>query len=99
MVWKVLIGYLPRETATWLPIMQEQKKVYDGLKEDLIVIPDLDNPENNNKNYENDHPLSRQKKSLWNQYFEDNVVWQEIEKDVRRTRNDMQFFTDAFDES
>ena len=98
-IWKVLIGYLPRETSKWLSMMQENKKIYDGLKEDLIVIPDLDNPENNNKHYDNDHPLSVKPKSLWNQYFVDNVVWTEIEKDVRRTRNDMQFFTDAFDES
>ena len=53
------------------------------------MIPDLDNPENNNKNYTNDHPLSIKKTSLWNQYFVDNVIWQEIEKDIRRTRTDM----------
>ena len=65
-IWKVLIGYLPRETGKWLSIMQENKKIYDGLKEDYIVIPDLDNPENNNKNYINDHPLSVKNDSLWN---------------------------------
>ena len=27
------------------------------------------------------------------------MIWQEIEKDIRRTRTDMQFFTDAFDPS
>ena len=26
------------------------------------------------------------------------MIWQEIEKDIRRTRTDMQFFTDSFDE-
>ena len=46
--------------------MKEQKKVYDSLCEDLIVIPDMDNPENNNKNFVYDHPLSVAKKSLWN---------------------------------
>jgi hypothetical protein len=63
------------------------------------VIPDMDNEENNNKNYDNDHPLSVKKKSIWNQYFQDNVIWQEIEKDIRRTRTDMQFFSDAFDDT
>jgi len=58
----------------------------------------MDHPEKNNKNYKNDHPLSIQKQSLWNQYFLDNVIWQEIEKDIRRTRTDMKFFMDAFDE-
>lgn len=99
LVWKVLLGYLPRETAKWESVMKNQKKVYDDLKVDLIVIPDMDNEENNNKNYDNDHPLSVKKKSLWNQYFQDNIIWQEIEKDIRRTRTDMQFFTDAYDDS
>lgn len=27
-VWKVLIGYLPRETSEWLRLMKENKKVY-----------------------------------------------------------------------
>lgn len=61
------------------------------------MIPDLYDPEKCNKNYEYDHPLSIAKRSLWNQYFHDNVIWQEIEKDIRRTRVDMQFFTDAYD--
>lgn len=89
LVWKVLIGYLPRETADWLSVMKKQKEIYEGLIEDFIVIPDLDNPQNNNKNFVNDHPLSIAKKSLWNQYFTDNFIWTEIEKDIRRTRTDM----------
>ena len=30
--WKVLIGYLPRETKKWEETMKEQKKIYDSLK-------------------------------------------------------------------
>ena len=47
-VWKVLLGFLPRETAKWEKVMMEQKEVYDGLKDDLIVIPDMENEDNNN---------------------------------------------------
>ena len=97
LVWKILLEYLPRDTSKWLSVMEEEKKIYDDLKEDYIVIPDLENEDKNNKNYNNDHPLSIGKKSIWNKYFEDNVIWQEIEKDIRRTRTDMQFFTDAYD--
>lgn len=97
-VWKVLIGYLPRETAKWESIMKEQKEVYEGISGDLIVIPNMEEPDLNNPNFINDHPLSVDRKSIWNQYFVDNVVWQEIEKDIRRTRTDMQFFMDAFHE-
>ncbi len=60
------------------------------------MIPNLNEPEKNNKNFINDHPLSIGNKSLWNQYFHDCEIWQEIEKDVRRTRNDINFFKDAF---
>lgn len=59
--WKILLGYLPRETKKWEETMDDQKKIYDSLRADLIVIPDMDHPENNNKNYKNDHPLSVQK--------------------------------------
>lgn len=97
LVWKVLLGYLPRETSKWEDEMRENKKTYDYYMETIIVIPDMENEEKNNKNFVNDHPLSVNQKSLWNQYFIDNTIWQEIEKDIRRTRTDMQFFTDAYD--
>jgi len=39
-----------------------------------------------------DHPLSRSSNSVWNTYFKDQEIWDEIEKDVKRTRTEMQFF-------
>ena len=44
-----------------------------------------------------DHPLNTHKDSMWNKYFRDLELWEEIEKDVRRTRSDLYFFTDALD--
>jgi hypothetical protein len=44
-----------------------------------------------------DHPLSRSCKSVWNTYFKDQEIWDEIEKDVKRTRTDMGFFYLALD--
>ena len=32
-----------------------------------------------------DHPLSQNKKSIWNKYHEDREIWEEIEKDIKRT--------------
>jgi hypothetical protein len=58
LVWKVLLGYLPRETNKWEEVMAENKKVYDSIKDTVIVIPDMENEDNNNKNFVNDHPLS-----------------------------------------
>ena len=45
----------------------------------------------------NEHPLNNSKKSDWGRYFNDLELWTEIEKDVRRTRTDLNFFTDAYD--
>lgn len=44
-----------------------------------------------------DHPLSVQPKSTWNKFFNDLELWEEIEKDVRRTRSDITFFIEAVD--
>lgn len=44
-----------------------------------------------------DHPLSVNKDSTWNQYFKDQEIWDEIEKDVKRTRTDISFFYKAVD--
>jgi len=39
-----------------------------------------------------DHPLSREKNSTWNNYFKDQELWEDIEKDTKRTRSEMDFF-------
>jgi hypothetical protein len=46
-----------------------------------------------------DHPLNNDDKSDWSKYFEDLALWVEIEKDIKRTRNDMEFFSSARDPS
>lgn len=44
-----------------------------------------------------DHPLSTNQNSLWNTFFKDQELWDEIEKDVKRTRREMNFFSKAVD--
>jgi len=44
-----------------------------------------------------DHPLSTQSSSTWNKYYNDKGLWEEIEKDVKRTRVEMAFFMMAVD--
>ena len=48
-------------------------------------------------NKSDDHPLSRQQDSTWRQYYDDKKLWAEIEKDVKRTRNELAFFMHAID--
>jgi hypothetical protein len=40
-VWRVLLGHLPKETAKWEQTMREQRVIYDDWKKDLIVEPYL----------------------------------------------------------
>jgi hypothetical protein len=44
-----------------------------------------------------DHPLSTSQTSVWNTFFKDQEIWDEIEKDVKRTRTDMGYFYLALD--
>ena len=44
-----------------------------------------------------DHPLSMQTNSRWKQYYDDKLLWEEIEKDVKRTRVELAFFMQAVD--
>jgi hypothetical protein len=95
---------LPYETHKWEQHFKTQKKIYEQWDQELIIRPSL-RPEQEmhetdlGKDYGNvsDHPLNNTNKSLWSQYFADQEIWIEIEKDVRRTRTDMSFFTDARD--
>ena len=105
-VWMILIGYLPYETHKWEQHMKTQKKIYDDWERELIIKPQLRPDEvkqktdiGNDYGEVSDHPLNANKTSLWSQYFQDQEIWVEIEKDIKRTRVDMGFFIDARDPS
>ncbi|XP_066337021.1 uncharacterized protein [Miscanthus floridulus] len=40
-----------------------------------------------------EHPLSSGKSSLWNQYFQDSEILEQIDRDVKRTHPDISFFS------
>lgn len=103
-VWQILIGYLPYETHKWEQHLKNQKKIYEQWEQELIIRPNL-RPESvveetkvgKEYRFVSDHPLNKDNNSLWSRYFADQEIWIEIEKDIRRTRTDMSFFTDARD--
>ena len=39
-----------------------------------------------------DHPLSKKEDSNYNKLFKDQDLWEDIEKDTKRTRSEMDFF-------
>ena len=45
------------------------------------------------------HPLSKNQDSTWKRFYDDKTLWEEIEKDVKRTRVELAFFMQAIDPS
>lgn len=107
LVWRILLNYLPEDTDSWEEILREKKKIYEMWKDELIVKPKLsikDRFSDEAKAIDQpkkltllDHPLSTQKNSTWNKFYSDKQIWEEIEKDVKRTRVEMAFFMMAVD--
>ncbi|KAF8034592.1 hypothetical protein BT93_C0792 [Corymbia citriodora subsp. variegata] len=54
---------------------------------------DVDGPLRRHQISQEDHPLSLGKASVWNQYFENTEVAEQIDRDLQRTHPDMKFFS------
>ena len=99
-VWRLILGSLPDETAEWQKTLDQNLETYEQFKKELIVNPQIqDEKQKAQAAAMMDHPLSRSSNSVWNTYFKDQEIWDEIEKDVKRTRTEMQFFKQATDPS
>lgn len=104
MVWRLLLNYLPKDKAKWGSILEQNHKNYELFIKDFLVIKNKENMNvNNSKKGEEssvefiqvkDHPLSKSKESDWNALFKDLELWDEIEKDTKRTRSEISFFLD-----
>lgn len=77
-------------------------KQYDNFREELIVKPQVSMEQSVGQKSESerkmamDHPLSTDNESVWAQFHKDREIWEEIEKDVKRTRNEIALFIRAF---
>mmetsp|Transcript_11005 Transcript_11005/g.16688 ORF Transcript_11005/g.16688 Transcript_11005/m.16688 type:complete len:336 (-) Transcript_11005:371-1378(-) len=99
LVWRIILGGLSDQIAKWDEVQAQNFETYEGFKRELIVKPKLKDEEAQAKQQQAmiDHPLSTSTTSVWNTYFKDQEIWDEIEKDVKRTRSDMYFFYLAID--
>jgi hypothetical protein len=96
-IWRVFLNYLPdKNTAQWEEHLRMQKESYDIFKNELIITPKLGSGEQKKKKII-DHPLSNNNNSEWKKFYADQELWIEIEKDVKRTRQDFAFFHMAID--
>lgn len=85
--WKLLLGYLPENQAKWKSTLQGKRECYQQLLDEMITPPgEIE------KNQCIDHPLSEGPESNWSNYFKDNEVLLQIDKDVRRLCPDISFF-------
>jgi hypothetical protein len=99
-VWRLTLGYLPNKPSKWVETIYENKKQYDNFREELIVKPQISMENSKIPEPEKDipvfdHPLSTSQDSVWAQFHKDREIWEEIEKDVKRTRNEIALFMRA----
>ncbi|KAH9415688.1 TBC1 domain family member 13 [Dermatophagoides pteronyssinus] len=85
-VWKILLGYLPINRNEWNNCLQQKRQLYQEFIRDLII-------ENSSIGQsQDDHPLNTDPNSHWKNYFRENEILQQIDKDVRRLYPDISFF-------
>ena len=108
--WKLMLSYLPPQKSKWKENLELKRIQYDNYVEmsflskkkdgfsmqssfptDLAKGPDLLHFKSCNSA---DHPLSREKNSNWNNFFNDQKLWDEVEKDTKRTKKYSSFFAD-----
>uniref|UniRef100_A0AC35FJV0 Rab-GAP TBC domain-containing protein n=1 Tax=Panagrolaimus sp. PS1159 TaxID=55785 RepID=A0AC35FJV0_9BILA len=91
--WRLFMDYLPRDRQKWKTTLQKQRKDYRELVENLIVRPgELEDEHEKSQNDLMDHPLAEESTSEWKNFFRDNEVLIQIDRDVRRLRPEIEFF-------
>ncbi|KAI9203443.1 rab-GTPase-TBC domain-containing protein [Polychytrium aggregatum] len=91
--WKILLNYLPYdERARWGEILFQKRSLYYSFLRELITDPAADESIAALVSKADDHPLNNALDSRWKTYFQDNVMLEQIDKDVRRTLPDLAFF-------
>ena len=90
--WKLLLGYLPADTAAWEGVLASKRGEYAQFVADFAapVAPPA------HAATEDDHPLSSAPDSAWASHFQattkDAELVAQIQRDVERTHPDLAFF-------
>ncbi|KAK9834207.1 hypothetical protein WJX81_008458 [Elliptochloris bilobata] len=97
--WKLLLGYLPPETARWPAALAHKRAAYAQFCVELIVDPKDGGGGGAGRDGSGgaapaaDHPLSQSQDSRWHAFFKDAEMMEQIDRDVLRTHPDMHFFS------
>ncbi|KAI3915589.1 hypothetical protein MKX01_015414 [Papaver californicum] len=108
-VWKLLLGYLPSDRGLWMSELVKKRSQYKHFTDELLVNPSevtrrMEKSASGNDGEgtgmlpraeitQDEHPLSLGKTSVWNQFFQDTEIIEQIDRDVMRTHPDMHFFS------
>ncbi|KAI3925953.1 hypothetical protein MKW98_028089 [Papaver atlanticum] len=108
-VWKLLLGYLPTDRGLWMSELVKKRSQYKHFTDELLLNPSevtrrMEKSASGNDGEgtgmlpraeitQDEHPLSLGKTSVWNQFFQDTEIIEQIDRDVMRTHPDMHFFS------
>ncbi|KAI3884173.1 hypothetical protein MKX03_013086 [Papaver bracteatum] len=108
-VWKLLLGYLPTDRGLWMSELVKKRSQYKHFTDELLLNPSevtrrMEKFASGNDGEgtgmlpraeitQDEHPLSLGKTSVWNQFFQDTEIIEQIDRDVMRTHPDMHFFS------
>ncbi|XP_070550230.1 TBC1 domain family member 13-like isoform X2 [Ptychodera flava] len=91
--WKILLNYLPIDRSLWEETLAKKRALYNQFIQELIIIPGAKRRHEGNS--VEDHPLNPNPNSEWSQYFKDNEVLLQIDKDTRRLLPEIALFQRA----
>uniref|UniRef100_H2Z5C4 Rab-GAP TBC domain-containing protein n=1 Tax=Ciona savignyi TaxID=51511 RepID=H2Z5C4_CIOSA len=86
--WRVFLNCLPPNINEWTEALSKSRNEYDIIKEKHKMLPN-----NETQNVDVENPLSQSDQSVWKQYFQDQDLRNIIERDVKRTFPEMDYFS------
>jgi hypothetical protein len=104
LIWKLLLGVIPPVRNEWMSYLEEKRKMYDQYVFDLVQEPEevsnlrfgaVGSPSEGavRRKPALDHPLALiDSPSRWRRYWSDQEIFDQVNKDVFRTRPGMDFF-------
>jgi len=85
LAWKVLLNLLPSKTSDWESHLDLARSHYENYIREFVFQAGLNSAKE-------DHPLNCDPNSCWVEYFKDNEVLLQINKDCKRLCPDLNFF-------
>ena len=89
LLWKISLNYLSLKPNEWESILNKNRTLYESYKKKYSI--NLSPLSKTRTKKIKDNPLSNNKNSLWEKYFEDKDLYESIKKDILRTKSNMNF--------